>query len=105
LSTSSSYRVRVCVKEVKGSYAMDYKLGDCFTVEKFYVSDAGKGVCIHPLSLMLTLLSPLLKGVSAKVLGIGEQDDVGYVQCPDPGKPYTCGGTVVFELRREGIEE
>jgi hypothetical protein len=33
---------------------------------------------------MLTLLSPFLKGVSAKVLGIGEQDDVGYVQCPDP---------------------
>ncbi|ADG90840.1 hypothetical protein Tagg_0566 [Thermosphaera aggregans DSM 11486] len=70
---------------------MDYKLGDCFTVEKFYVSDAEKGICIHALSSMLTLLSPLLKGVSAKVLGIGEQDDVGYVQCPDPGRPLTCG--------------
>jgi hypothetical protein len=37
---------------------------------------------------MLTLSSPFLKGVSAKVLGIGEQYDVDYVQCPDPGKPY-----------------
>jgi hypothetical protein len=37
---------------------------------------------------MLTLSSPFLKGVSAKVLGIGEQYDVDYVHCPDPGKPY-----------------
>jgi len=26
---------------------------------------------------------------------------VGYVQCLDPGEPYTAGGTVVFEIRRE----
>jgi uncharacterized repeat protein (TIGR04076 family) len=101
---SSAYRVRVCVKEVRGSCAMGYRPGDCFVIERFYISEVGKGICIHALSSMLTLLSPFLKGVSAKVLGIGEQDDVGYVQCPDPGKPYTCGGTVVFELRRERIE-
>jgi len=62
---------------------MGYKLGDCFTVERFHVSDVGKGICIHALSSMLTLLSLLLKGVSAKILGIGEQDDIGRVQCPD----------------------
>jgi len=110
---STVYRVRVCVREVRGNCAMGYEPGDCFVVERFYISEVGKGICIHALSSMLTLLSPFLKGVSAKVLGIGEQekvlgigeqDDVGYVQCPDPGKPYTCGGTVVFELRRERIE-
>jgi len=101
---STAYRVRVCVREVRGNCAMGYKPGDCFVVERFYISEVGKGICIHALSSMLTLLSPFLKGVSAKVLGIGERDDVGYVQCPDPGKPYTCGGTVVFELRRERIE-
>jgi uncharacterized repeat protein (TIGR04076 family) len=53
---------------------------------------------------MLTLLTPFLKGVSAKSLGIGEKDDVGYVQCPDPGELYTSGGTVVFELKREKID-
>jgi len=31
-------------------------------------------------------------------------DDVGYVQCPGPGEPYTCGGTVVFELRGERLK-
>jgi len=54
---------------------------------------------------MLTLLSPFLKGVSARALGIGREDDVGYVQCPDPEEPHTSGGTVVFELRREEIKE
>jgi uncharacterized repeat protein (TIGR04076 family) len=97
------YRVKICVKEVKGECAMGYKPGDCFTVERFYISDTRKGICIHALSSMLTLLSSFLKGVSAKVLGIGEQDEIGYIQCPDPGKPYTFGGTVVFELRREKI--
>ena len=100
-----AYRVRVCVKEVRGNCAMGYKPGDCFLVEKYYIRDAGKGVCLHALSAMLTLLSPFLKGISAQTLGISREDDVGYVQCPDPGEPYTCGGTVVFELVRERIEE
>ena len=84
---------------------MKYKPGDCFTVERYYIKDIGKGVCIHALASMLTLLSPFLKGVSAKLLGIGMEDDVGYVQCPDPGEPYTCGGTVVFELKRDKIQD
>jgi len=97
--------VKICIKEVRGSCAMGYRPGDYFLVEKYYISDAGRGVCLHALTSMLTLLSPLLKGVSARTLGIGREDDVGYVQCPDPGEPYTCGGTVVFELRREEIKE
>jgi uncharacterized repeat protein (TIGR04076 family) len=76
---SPLYRVRVCVKEAKGDCAMGYKLGDCFTIEGFYVSDARKGICIHAPVQMLTLLPPLLKGVSTQVLGIGEQHDVSYV--------------------------
>ena len=70
-SISPLYKVRVRVKKVKGDRAMGYKLGNCFTVKRFYVSDAS----------MLTLLSPFLKGMSAKVLGISEQDDINYVQC------------------------
>jgi len=54
---------------------------------------------------MLTLLMPFLKGISAKSLGIGMEDHRGYIQCPDPGKPYTSGGTVVFELIRRKIQE
>ena len=94
-------RVVVRVKEVRGRCAMGYEPGDAFVVERFYVKDAGKGVCLHALAAMLTLQAPPLKGVSATALGVGKEENVGYVQCPDPGEPYTCGGTVVFELRRE----
>ena len=99
------YKVTVQVKEVQGNCALGYKPGDTFTIEKFYVKDTGKGVCLHALASMLTLLAPLLKGVPATALGIGREDDTGYAQCPDPGKPYTCGGTVVFELKREKAGE
>jgi len=102
---SLAYRVRVCVKEVRGYCTMGYKPGDYFLVEKYYIKDVGRGVCLHALAAMLTLLSPFLKGVPAQTLGISKEDNVGYVQCPDPGRPYTCGGTVMFELRREEIKE
>jgi uncharacterized repeat protein (TIGR04076 family) len=100
-----SYRVRICVKEVRGKCAMGYEPGDCFTIERFYITDIDKSLCLHALCSMLTLLMPFLKGFSAKDLGIGKEDDIGYAQCPDPGEPYTCGGTVVFELKRERISE
>lgn len=99
------YRVRVAVKEVRGHCALGYKPGEEFFVEGYYIPpNQGCSVCLHALSSILTLLTPFLRGVSARELGIGAEEDVGYVQCPDPGKPYTSGGTVVFELRRERIE-
>jgi len=98
------YRVYVIVKEVRGHCAIGYKPGDTFIVEKYYIlPNQNVKICLHALNSMLTLLMPFIKGIPAKTLGIGKEDDIGYVQCPDPGKPYTCGGTVVFELRREKI--
>ncbi len=101
-----SYKVQVTVKEVRSRCAAGCALGDSFTVEGFYIAPGQSvRVCLHALSSMLTLLSPLLKGVPARQLGIGTEDDVGYAQCPDPGRPYTCRGTVVFELGREELKE
>jgi len=98
------YRVYITVKEVQGYCAIGYKPGDSFIVERYYISpNQNVKICLHALNSMLTLLMPLIKGISAKTLGIGKEDDIGYVQCPDPGKPYTCGGTVIFELRREEV--
>lgn len=99
-----SYRVKVVVKEVRGYCALGYRFGDSFIIEKYYVlGGQGTQICLHALVGMCSLLLPFLKGVSARELGIGREDDVGYVQCPDAGKPYTDGGTVVFELRREKL--
>lgn len=101
----TSYRVRVVVKEVRGYCALGLKPGDEFVIEKFYVLNRRKtGICLHALIGMTSLLLPFLKGASARELGISVDDDIGFVQCPDSGRPYTSGGTVVFELRREKID-
>jgi len=99
------YRIHVTIKEVKGYCAAGYKPGDSFEIEWFYIKPSQDvKICLHALNSMLTLLMPFIKGVSAKTLGIGEEDDIGYIQCPDPGKPYTKGGTVIFELRRTSVK-
>ena len=92
------YEVVIEVHEVRGRCAAGYKRGDCFFVDGFLLR--GEKICIHALAGMLSLLSPFSHGISARALGIGSSDDEGYVQCPDPGSPLTCGGTVVFRLRR-----
>ncbi len=98
------YVIRVRVKEVRGYCALGYKPGDEFIVEKYFIRANQKiPICLHALNGIITLLILMLKGYSAKKLGIGETDDIGYVQCPDPGKPYTSGGTVIFELKRESL--
>ena len=99
------YRVAITVKEVRG-YCPIYKPGDKIEIEWFYIkSKESTNICLHAICAMSTLLASFMHGVSAKVLGIGSKDDVGYLQCPDPGKPYTCGGTVIFELKREPLTE
>jgi len=81
------------VKEVRGLCALGYRLGDGFVVERFYIKEArGKPVCLHALGAMLIPLSPFLKGVSARELGIGPEDNVDHVQCPGPwGDPVRAG--------------
>ncbi|MCC6051354.1 MAG: hypothetical protein LM580_11645, partial [Thermofilum sp.] len=49
------YRVVVRVKEVRGRCAMGYQPEDTIVVERFYIKEAGKGVCLHALAAMLTL--------------------------------------------------
>lgn len=91
--------VRVEVEEVRGSCAAGYRKGDSFTLKGFYIEPEGSRICVHALVGMISLLSPFAHGVPAEELGIGE-GDVGHVQCPDPGPPLTCGGTVTFKVVR-----
>ncbi|OYT39152.1 MAG: hypothetical protein B6U89_04535 [Desulfurococcales archaeon ex4484_58] len=95
--------VKITVENVRGKCALGYSKGDSFLVKDYYfVENHDKPLCIHALASMLTILTLMLKGYSAKKLGIGPQDHVAYIQCPDPGKPYTEGGTVIFKLERTG---
>jgi len=40
----------------------------------------------------------LRAGVSPEKLGLTKEGDSAYIQCPDPGEPYTERGTVIFEV-------
>jgi len=92
--------VKIIVESVRGRCALGYRAGDTITARDYYIESCGKPLCIHALSSMTTILILMLKGYSAKELGVGPDDDTAYVQCPDPGKPYTDGGTVVFKITR-----
>jgi uncharacterized repeat protein (TIGR04076 family) len=92
------------VKSVSGRCPL-YQVGDKIIIEDFYInSSESSNVCLHAFSALVDLLSAFLHGSSASEIGIGTVSDVGYLQCPDPGPPYTKGGTVLFELRREAIK-
>ena len=80
-----------------------FEVGDKIVMEEpRIVPKKTDALCIHALGSMLSMIIALSRGVSFKELGLAKNDDnVGYVQCLDPGFPYTPGGTVVFEIKRE----
>ena len=98
------YRLVITVKEIRGNCPV-FKVGDKIVVEspKIVVSETDN-ICIHALGCMLSIIVPLSHGISFKQLGLTKEEyEKGYVQCLDAGKPYTDGGTVLFEIRREKI--
>jgi len=97
-------RLVVTVKEIRGKCPV-HKVGDRMVVEAPEIVTAEtSALCVHALGSMLSMIIPLATGVGFKDLGLAhEEGNVGYVQCLDPGPPYTPGGTVIFEIRRECV--
>ncbi|MHC3129853.1 MAG: TIGR04076 family protein [Candidatus Bathyarchaeota archaeon] len=94
-------RLIITVEKIRGNCPL-YKTGDRIVIDEFYIkSNDSQNVCIHAFAAMTTLLSAFLHGSSAVELGIGSEENIGYLQCPDPGPPCTKGGTVLFKLKRE----
>ena len=52
---------------------------------------------------MLTSLAPFSRGVSARELGFGKEDDLAHIQCLDMGEPYTVGGPSLFGWSVRGL--
>jgi len=98
----TSYKVRVSVASITGRCPI-YDVGDEIIVDEPTISRSDGGrMCIHALGSMLTMLVPLCRGVNFDELGLSKKgEEIGYVQCLDPGPPRTVGGTVLFEIRRE----
>ncbi|NWF86303.1 TIGR04076 family protein [Candidatus Bathyarchaeota archaeon] len=102
MSSKEKYRLVITVKEIRGRCPV-YKVGDKITIESpKIIINRTDNLCIHALGAMLSILVPLSHGTSFKQLGLAKKEtEKGYIQCLDPGKPYTNGGTVFFEIKRE----
>jgi uncharacterized repeat protein (TIGR04076 family) len=99
------YRLIVRAKEIRGKCPV-FETGDRIVIESPHIipkeTDA---ICVHALGSMLTMITALSHGIGFKELGLAHQEgDIGYIQCLDPGPPYTQGGTVIFEIKREPFE-
>ena len=94
--------LEVEVHEVRGRCPV-HKVGDRFVVDgPNLLLERGRAVCVHALSPLLHYVVALDRGVSPLELGLTKPGDEehAYIQCVDPGSPYTRGGTVIFRVRR-----
>ena len=90
--------IKVC--EIRGKCPV-YEVGDKITIEGPEVLlDKTDAICVHAFSTLLHYVVALEEGVDPVKLGLSKGTEHAYMQCVDPGEPYTGGGTVVFECRR-----
>ena len=90
--------IEVC--EIRGRCVV-YKVGDKMLIDgPRLILEGTDAVCIHALAPLLHYVVALDRGVDPRVLGLSKSGDVAYIQCVDPGEPYTEGGTVIFRCRR-----
>jgi len=92
--------VKVC--EIRGRCPV-YELDDVIVIDgPRIVMEKTDAMCIHALSTLLHYVVALDHGVDPLELGLTKPEDRehAYVQCVDPHKPYTNGGTVIFKCKR-----
>jgi uncharacterized repeat protein (TIGR04076 family) len=90
------------VVEVRGSCPV-HKVGDRIMIDgaKIILNETD-ALCVHALPVLLHYAVALDEGVDPVKLGLTKPEDRehAYLQCLDPWKPYTEGGTVIFRCRR-----
>lgn len=95
--------LEIKVREIRGRCPV-YKVGDKIAIEgPAILLDKTDAICIHAFSTLLHYVVALEEGADPVKLGLSKDREHSYMQCVDPGEPYTEGGTVIFECRR--IEE
>lgn len=79
-----------------------HEVGDKIVIDDpRIVLEKTDALCTHALSALLHYVVALERGADPIQLGLtklGDQEHA-YIQCVDPGKPYTQGGTVIFRIR------
>jgi len=92
--------IKVC--EIRGSCPV-YEVGDRIVIDDPKILlDRTDALCTHALSTLLHYVTILEHDWCPVKLGLTTDEDPehAYMQCVDPGRPYTEGGTVIFECRR-----
>ena len=90
------------VVEVRGKCPV-HRVGDKIVIDGArIVLDETDALCIHALSVILHYAVAIDEGADPVKLGLTKPEDKenAYVQCVDPWKPYTEGGTVIFRIKR-----
>jgi uncharacterized repeat protein (TIGR04076 family) len=89
------------VAEIRGKCPV-YKKGDKMVIDgPEIVLEKTDAICIHALTPLLHYVVALREGVDPMKLGLSKDEKTAYIQCLDPGEPYTEGGTVIFRCRVE----
>ena len=94
--------LEIVVHEIRGLCPV-YKVGDKIVVDDpQIVLNKTDALCTHALSSLLHYVLTLNAGDDPVRLGLTKVDDKehSYIQCVDPGPPYTDGGTVVFRIKK-----
>jgi len=90
--------IRVC--EIRGKCPV-HKVGDRMVINgASIVLNKTDALCVHALSTLLHYVVALEEGADPIKLGLSKDKEYAYMQCVDPGTPYTEGGTVIFQCRR-----
>lgn len=94
----SMLQIKVC--QIKGNCPV-YNVGNKMTIDNArVVMDKTDAICIHALSTLLHYVVALDEGADPVKLGLSRDQEHAYMQCVDPGEPYTDGGTVIFDCYR-----
>jgi uncharacterized repeat protein (TIGR04076 family) len=92
----------ITVHEIKGNCPV-HKIGDKIIIENPEIKIEGTdALCTHALPSILHYALILEHDWRPVKLGLTKKDDSdnAYLQCLDPGEPYTEGGTVTFKINR-----
>ena len=94
--------IEITVHQIRGRCPV-FKVGDKIVIDgPRIVLERTNALCVHALPVLLHYVPALEHGVKPVELDItkAEDPDHAYLQCPDPGEPFTCGGTVIFRLKK-----
>lgn len=94
--------LEIRVHEIMGNCPV-YREGDRIIINDPEIDlERTDALCTHALSTILHYTTILERKWCPVELGLTVEgdDEHAYMQCVDPGEPYTDGGTVIFRVQR-----